>query len=129
MNILDENIPSDQRRLLQSWRIPVRQIGDSVGQKGMKDHTIIPLLHQLRQPTFFTRDQGFYDRSLCHTRYCLVYMAVDKSEVAIFVRRLLHHAAFDTKARRMGAVIRVSHAGLSTWRLNVEQESRLGWGG
>jgi hypothetical protein len=127
VNILDENIPSDQRRLLQSWHIPVHQIGDNVGQKGMKDNTIIPLLHQLRQPTFFTRDQGFYERGLCHARYCLVYLAVEKSEVAMFVRRLLHHPEFDTKAKRMGMVIRVSHAGLSAWRLNVEKEMRLSW--
>jgi hypothetical protein len=127
VNILDENIPQDQRRLLQGWRIPARQIGHDVGQKGMKDNRIIPFLHQQSQPAFFTRDQGFYDRSLCHASYCLVYLAVEKSEVAIFVRRLLHHPAFDTKAKRMGAVIRVSHAGLSVWRLNVEKEMRLAW--
>lgn len=127
MNILDENVPQDQRRLLQGWRIPVRQIGHDVGRKGMKDHRIIPFLRQQSRPTFFTRDQGFYDRSLCHAQYCLVYLAVARSEVAVFVRRLLHHPAFDTKAKRMGAVIRVSHAGLSVWRLNAEQETRLAW--
>jgi hypothetical protein len=28
----------------------------------MKDDEIIPLLHSLRRPTFFTRDLGFYER-------------------------------------------------------------------
>jgi hypothetical protein len=30
MIILDENIPEDQRQLLRSWRVPVRQIGFEV---------------------------------------------------------------------------------------------------
>jgi len=34
----------------------------------MKDHNeIILLLHTLRQPTFFTRDHGFYHPTLLHT--------------------------------------------------------------
>jgi hypothetical protein len=64
VNLLDENIIDSQRRLLNSWRIPVRQIGYEVGRKGIKDREIIPFLHQLNQPTFFTRDDknyvGFY---------------------------------------------------------------------
>ena len=34
MNILDENVREDQRGLLQSWGIPVQQIGVDVGRKG-----------------------------------------------------------------------------------------------
>jgi len=33
MNILDENILKSQRQILQSWRIPIRQIGYDVGRK------------------------------------------------------------------------------------------------
>jgi EAL domain-containing protein (putative c-di-GMP-specific phosphodiesterase class I) len=46
MNILDENIPEDQRQLLRGWRIPARQIGHEVGRSGMQDGESIPLLHQ-----------------------------------------------------------------------------------
>jgi hypothetical protein len=35
MNVLDENIPEDQRELLRRWRIHTRQIGEDVGRKGM----------------------------------------------------------------------------------------------
>ena len=59
MNILDENIPESQRQLLRSWRIRTQQIGHELGRRGMKDEEIIPLLHQLRRPTFFTRDLDF----------------------------------------------------------------------
>ncbi len=127
MNILDENVPKNQRQLLESWRIRIRQVGFNVGRRGMQDDEIIPFLQQRRRPTFFTRDEDFYDRQLCHPKYSLVYMAVDKYEVAVFVRRFFRHLEFTTQAKRMGAVIRVSSVGLSCWRLHAEREVQLDW--
>ena len=127
MNVLDENIREDQRGLLYAWGIPVQQIGSDVGRKGMKDEEIIPLLHELRDVTLFTRDGGFADRKLCHPRYCLVYLAVRKDEVAVFVRRILRHPELYTKAKRMGAVVRVSHTGFSIWRRNAPREIHVRW--
>ena len=36
MNILDENIPEDQRQLLRGWRIRARQVGHDVGRPECK---------------------------------------------------------------------------------------------
>ena len=127
MNILDENILKNQRQLLESWGIPVRQIGFNVGRRGLQDDEIIPFLVQQRRPTFFTRDEDFYKRRLCHAKYSLVYMMVEKYEAAVFIRRILHHPEFDTQAKRMGAVIRVSSARLSFWRLHADREMHLNW--
>ena len=127
MNIRDENIPRNQRELLLSWRVSIRQIGYDTGRKGIQDDEIMPLLHQLRRPTFFTRDSDFFNRNLCHQRYCLVYMDVDKYEAALFVRRVLRHAELDTQAKRMGAVIRVSRKGLSLYRLRTGGLTFLDW--
>jgi hypothetical protein len=127
VNILDENIIESQRRLLRSWRIAIRHLGYNLGRQGIKDREVIPFLHRLRRPTFFTRDADFYERRLCHARYGLVQLAVRKDEVAVFVRRLLRHREFDTEAKRMGAVVRVAHVGLSVWRLHVEQELHFDW--
>jgi len=49
VNVLDEHILEDQRQLLRSWRIPVRQIGPDIGRKGMKDPEIISLVLALRR--------------------------------------------------------------------------------
>jgi hypothetical protein len=127
VNILDENIPKNQRQLLEKWGIPIRQIGFNAGQRGWPDDKIVPFLQHQRRPTFFTRDGDFYDRRLCHARYSLVCLAVDKYEAAVFVRRLLRHPELDTQAQRMGAVMRVSSAGLSVWRLHAEIEGHLDW--
>ncbi len=127
MNVFDENIPKSQRLLLGSWRKRFYQVGFNIGRRGMQDEEIIPLLLQLRRPTFFTRDGDFYDRKLRHARYGLVYLAVEKYEVAVFVRRFLRHPEFDTQGKRMGTVIRASHARVSCWRINVENQLRFDW--
>ena len=123
MNILDEDIRADQRERLRQRRIAVRQIGYDIAQKGIKDQAILPFLHQLRRPTFFTRDRGFYDGLLCHPGYCLIWLDVNKSEVADFVRRVLRHPLLNTQAKRMGAVIRISSANLHIWRRHSVEEA------
>lgn len=127
MNVLDENIISAQRLLLKSWRIPIRQVGYDIGRRGIQDEEIPPFLLQLQRPTFFTRDADFYNRRLGHAQYCLVYLAIQKQDAALFVRRFLRHKAFDTHAKRLGAVVQVSHSGLSVWRLHAEEEITLSW--
>ncbi len=127
MNILDENIPNSQRQLLRSWRIRIHQVGHEIGRQGMKDEEIIPLPHGLPPVTFFTRDLGFYHRDLCHDRYSLVCLAIGQYEVASFVRRFLRHTAFNTRVKRVGKVIRVSHAGMRMWQLHAEKEKEIGW--
>ena len=62
MNILDENVPESQLRLLRKRRVRVQQIGQEVGRKGMKDDEII--------------------RRLCHDGYCLVHLDVEEEMVA-----------------------------------------------
>jgi len=127
VNILDENISDSQRRLLSSWRIYTRQIGFELGKKGMSDDEIIPLLHQLSHPTFYTRDSDFYHPKLCHPGYCLVYLDVRKDEVATFIRRFLRHKSFKTRTYRMGTVVRVSHIGLAVWHLYALHEDLIAW--
>src|SRR6266487_3493649 len=125
MNVLDENFPRDQRLILQSWHISVHHIGFDLGWEGMQDVEIIRLLHRLRRPTFFTFDLDFYKRRLSHAEYSIVYLVVFQADAAEYVRRLLRHSAFNTEAKRMGNVIRVSSSGLTVWRLHAESEENL----
>ncbi len=127
MNVLDEDIPKGQRLLLESWRVRVRQIGVHIGHRGMADEAIPPMLLHLRRLTFFTRDEGFYDRSLCHPGYSLVYLDVNKYEAAVFIRRVLRQRDLNTQAKRMGTVVRVSAAGLWVWRVHASRAARLMW--
>ena len=127
MNILDEQILENQRQLLKSWRISVRQIGYDIGRKGLKDKEIIPLLMKLRKPTFFTLDFDFFESRLSHTKYGIICMDVSKHEAALYIRRLLRHPDFDTVAKRMGNVIRLSSMRIGLWRLHADKEIFIDW--
>lgn len=98
-----------------------------VGRKGMTDEEIIPFLHKLRSANFFTRDLGFYKRQYCHSNYCLIVLAVGQYEVASFIRRFLRHPHFDTKQKRIGRVIRLTHNGIKIWKQYLEKEEELKW--
>jgi hypothetical protein len=87
MNLLDENISESQRRLLQGWRIRVRQT--------------CKLQHSL------SRRRPY--------------------EAASFIRRFLHHAALNTRAKRLGRVLLVTHGGIRLWQLNAAKEEALTW--
>ena len=127
MNILDENITNSQRKHLESWRIPFRQIPFEVGREGMKDDEIIPMLHQLNDPTFFTLDDDFFHPRFRHPKYCLVHLDVHGQDAAEYIRRTLKHPDFDTKAKRMGRIIRVSPTGLSVWKIHAEEKESFTW--
>ncbi len=128
MNILDENILSWLSYRLSAMRIHHRQIGVDIGRKGMDDlHQIIPLLHSLRRPTFFTRDHDFYQPDLRHSGYCLVCLDVPPDEVAEYIHRFLRYKSFRTQAQRMGKVLRVRHSGVSWWEIGGRVERALSW--
>jgi hypothetical protein len=102
MNVPDEDIDLYQRQRLEAKKIHVRQIGVEIGLAGIKDRNrVIPALHALRRPTFFTRDHGFYHPDLRHPQYCLVYLNVARKEVADYIRLFLRHPAFRTQAKRI----------------------------
>ncbi len=127
MNVLDENIVASQRECLRSWGVRVRQIGVDIGRKGLQDDAIVPFLRELRRPTFFTRDRGFFHRENCHPKFCVVCLHVASEEVAVFVRRVLRHSRQNTQANRMGLVVRASHGGLGLWRLHAQEEEIVPW--
>lgn len=127
MIVLDENITRDQRELLLAWGAHVRQIGVDVGRSGLLDSDIIPLLLKQRDCTFFTRDADFCEARLCHEKYCIVCLGVERNETAFFVRRFLRHPLFNTRRKRMGAVVLVTHPRVEVWRTGSRAMRRVGW--
>jgi len=107
--------------------MPARQIGLDVGRKGLKDEEIVVPLRRLRQPTFFTRDRGFYTADPRHPRCAIVVAAVGQYELAAFVRRLLQHPQFDTYAKRAGRIVRIAPNGIAWWQVRRQQEAFTSW--
>ena len=128
MIVLDENLDVWQRQRLDSWGIHFRRIGGEIGRFGMDDYDeIVRLLHSLRRPTFFTRDQDFCRRWLSHPGYCLVYLEVKPEEAAQFIRRFLRHRSFRTQAQRMGKVVRIHQGGVTVWQAGMGQGKDFEW--
>jgi hypothetical protein len=126
--ILDENIIASQRVQLRKWRIRFIQIGKETGRQGMKDlDEIIPLLHRLRRPTFFTHDLGFFDHSLCHKTYALICLDVSSKETAGYIRRCLRHPDFRAGKQRLGKVILARQKNLSFWEIGKPRLQKLNW--
>ena len=98
MNILDEDLSAPECERLRAHKIHFRQIGVAIGRSGMKDREgILPLLHRLKYPTFFTLDHGFYHPPLRHQGYCVVFLDVWEDEAAEYIRRFLRHIEFRTE--------------------------------
>ena len=94
----------------------------------MKDREdIIPLLHTLQRPTFFTRDHGFYRPTLLHASYCLVYLEVGADETAEYIRRFLRHRIFRTHSQRMERIVHVRHSGMNYRQVPAREEHALSW--
>jgi hypothetical protein len=127
LNLLDENFPKDQLPLLKEWRIPFRRIGHDLARLGVKDHDIVPPLHRHRGVTFFPLDWDFFDATLCHPAYGLVWLDVRADDAAHFTRRFLKHPRFNTQAKRMGVVARAHHGAIDFWRRNRAALEQAHW--
>jgi hypothetical protein len=126
--ILDEDIIAPEHERLRAWRVHFRAIGYGIGRFGMKDRDqIIPLLHTLRRPTFFTQDEDFYKPKLCHPGYCLVLLDVAPDQVAEFLHRFLRHRTFRTQKQRMGKVVRVRSTRITSWQVGQEDVHITSW--
>lgn len=127
MLVLDENLPDGQQSWLRKWRVRFRVVGVEVAAAGAKDENLIPVLHRLPQPTFFTLDRDFYRPVLAHPGYCLVWLNVRGRLAAEFIRRLLKHPQFDTQTKRLDHVLRAHPLGVHYWRVGDRREHTVPW--
>ena len=127
MLILDENIGAPERERLRAWRVHFRHVGETLADYGTDDADLIPILHRLARPTFFTHDRDFWTPRLCHPAYCLVFLDVEDTEAADYIRRFLRHSDFDTHAKRLGKVVRAHPDGLAFYDSRHGKTKQVPW--
>jgi len=127
MNLLDENIRQDQGEQLRKWRIKFRRFVVNVEHPGIKDSAVIPVLHRLTDPTFFTHDRDYFRRKLLRPAYCLVWLDLFDGDAASFIRAFLKHRLFGTHAQRMGVIARVHPGGIHFWKSHLRQLTKVPW--
>ncbi len=121
MYLLDENITKDQKELLEKWRFRVKQIGVDFKNKGIKDEQIITLLQQIKGVLFITRDTDFFKKEFCHLNYCIVFLDVEKTEVAYYIRKFLTHPLFNNNYKRLGKIIKLNQTYIQYYILKSEK--------
>ena len=127
MLVLDENLPVSQCQKLREWRLRFRTIGVEIASCGTHDENLIPVLHRLPNPTFFSLDRDFYQPNWRHLAYCLVWLDVPDDQAAHYIRRFLRHPIFSTDAKRMGIVARVHSAGAQFWAQHEHIKRSVRW--
>ena len=127
MILLDENVRDDQAVQLRRRHIAARFLVEDFARSGIQDPEIIPWLHRLKQPVFFTHDRDFFQSDRAHQNYCLVWLDVFDGKAAEFIRAFLKHELFDTAAKRMGVVARVHPGGVHFWQRKRAALQRVGW--
>ena len=114
MILLDENVHQQSiRASIAAWyRGQVRSLTTLRPNTLIKDEAIPMVLRRVRQPTFVTTNVAdFWRRVPAHPRYSIVCVALPNErlhELPSLLRQLLRLPEFNTKAKRMGKVIRVS---------------------
>ncbi len=88
----------------------------------IEDDAIATLLRRLKQPTFVTINwTDFWKKLPADRRYCLICFAIDldrRNEIPSLLRQVLKLEQFNTKAGRMGTVMRVTKKAVHYYRIN-----------
>jgi hypothetical protein len=129
MLVLDEQLLGrDLEIALARWyRGPILFITDLRPGSVIKDDAIPLLLRQQHQASFITiNESDFWQKITIDRHFCVVCFALPDSragEIPALLRAVFHLSAFETKARRMGKVLRVTHTMVSYYTYR-ERESR-----
>lgn len=125
-NVLDELTIKEVSEQLKRWRIATDKVGREFGQFGWSDEQIRGALIGSRK-TFHTRDKGYYKPIYRHSSYSLVFYDVRDDEMAYYIRRLLRHSLFNTHAKRLGKVIKVTSIHIEFWEVGRSGKVKVEW--
>ena len=112
---------------LEAWITAVRLQSLRPGEH-ILDNRVPEILRTLKTPTFVTIDQGFWNRRLCHSGYCIVYFEMatpEQTALPALLRRLFRLPEFRSRAARMGKVARVQGKVVTYWEDGVRMSTTL----
>ena len=94
------------------------------------DDRVPEILGTLKQPSFVTIDEHFWQRHLRNPDYCILYFALrgdQQEQLPSLLRALLRRSEFRTRAARMGKVARVSAAAIDYWQFQSRESRWIEW--
>ena len=124
-HVLDADVRQQDYQALRR-RFSMVKVGDGFGYSSMSDGDIRRELHHSKQ-TFHTQDRRFCHPRHRHPTYCLVFYDVADPDFVSCVQRFLRHPRFNTRAKRMGKVVRVTLEHIEVWELHRENREIVEW--
>jgi hypothetical protein len=130
--IVDDHL--DLKRVvapLHQW-ITTERLQDLRVGEHILDDRVPEILRTLKQPTFVTIDQDFWNRRLCDPSYSVLYFDLrddQQQQIPDLLRALLRQSQFRTRARRLGKVARVTGTLLQFWQFPGHDLHHLWWNG
>ncbi len=127
MIVLDEQLLASKIELeITKWyRGAVRFIIELRPDTIIKDDAVPQLLRRQNQPTFVTINGiDFWRKVAIDNQFCLVCFTLPDSrthEIPQSLRSLFRYPEFNTKAKRMGKVIRVTDREISYYTFNDKE--------
>ncbi len=64
---------------------------------------------------------------LGHLSYCIAYYDVPLAEMAVYIRRFLRHPQFNTHAKRLGKVSKITTQRIEFWQVGHSTKSIIRW--
>ena len=124
-HVLDENVIKQNYQALRR-RFSMVKVGDGFGYPSMSDENIRSELHHSKQ-TFHTQDRRFCHPRHRHPTYGLVFYDMEDKDFVSYVQRFLRHPRFNTRAKRMGKVVRVTLEQIEVWEYHHENQEIVEW--
>lgn len=128
--VLDDQLAaSEVLRPLRRW-MTAQRLRDLRPDERIHDDRVPEILLTLRQPTFVTIDQGFWDRRLCNPGYCILYFGLSDAQqhlIPRLLRQLFLTPEFRTRTKRMGKVTRITSKRIEYWQFPAARLHRLHW--
>lgn len=127
MIVLDEQLlgRNIEVEIAKWYKGTVKFILDLRPNSVIKDDGIAELLRQQNQPTFITiNEKDFWREIAIDSQYCVVCFTLRDGlsrEIGQSLRTLLQLQEFNTKAKRMGKVIRVTKEQISYYTFRRRQ--------
>jgi hypothetical protein len=128
--VLDEQLAASEVMEPLRRKHKVRRLREARPDERILDDRIPDILRRLDRPTFLTIDQGFWDRALCHPRYCILCFTLTTKQQQLLpdlVEALFRTPEFRTRAQRMGKVARISPRSIEYWQFHVPRVHHLSW--
>jgi len=128
--VLDDQLgASEVLAPIRQW-FSVRRLREIRPREQILDDRVPEVLLSVKEPTFVTIDQGFWDRRFCNPGYCLLYFAIRDDQQDLLpelLRKLLRRTEFRSRSRRMGVVARVSSRRVDYWTFRSPRLQHMVW--